>query len=162
MPMSPNRYDPPVTLGYASVRKPGRSWSEVNFVNVFLGVAVPLAIVGLAVLFLTPTCRSGTGNRTRHDLTCGKIGAMKIPLELYRQHVGVYPTSLDDLVTAPAGAAASRWAGPYISNLDDLKDGWDQPFKYKAPGVKNPRAYDLWSNGPDGAGGTRDDICNWR
>jgi general secretion pathway protein G len=155
------KHDVLVTLDYASAPRTARSWRDANLVNVFLVVAVVLAVFDLAALFLTPTCMFSTGDRARSDLTRGKIGAMTTPVEIYRQHVGVYPTSLNDLTTRPAGVGSERWEGPYVANSDDLKDAWDQPFRYKAPGVKHPKEYDLWSAGTDGVDGTRDDICNW-
>jgi type II secretion system protein G len=150
-----------VTLDYASARRPQHFWRGVRFANVFFAVCVPVWFLALAAAFVMPTCC--TGPPAHIALTRGKIGAMKTPIELYRQHVGVYPASLNDLLTPPASpASAARWAGPYITNLDDLKDAWNQPFGYKAPGIGNPKAYDLWSVGPDGVDGTKDDIGNWR
>jgi general secretion pathway protein G len=159
--MTPGEPVAPVRLDYASAREARRSWRETSLSNALIGVYVSVALVALSALFLTP-CVFHTDVHARRDLTRGKIGAMKTPLELYRQHVGAYPSSLDDLITVPAGVDAGRWAGPYITNLDDLKDGWDHPLRYKAPGNKNRGQYDLWSAGADGVDGTKDDIGNWK
>jgi general secretion pathway protein G len=149
----------PVKPDYASAR-PERSWANVNLFNVFIGVSVPTAIVALAVAVAMPSC--GSRHTAKHDLTRAKIAANKTPIELYRQHMGTYPASLNDLVTRPAVAGTERRQGPYVTNLDDLKDAWGRPFRYHAPGSRNPGPYDLWSAGPDGVDGTKDDICNWR
>jgi general secretion pathway protein G len=133
----------------------------MNLFNVFIGVSV-LGAIAVSAVLLTTQCVSRTDGGYTTDHTRARIGALKTPLELYRQHVGVYPTTLNDLLTPPASpGSAARWAGPYVTNLDDLKDGWDHPFRYRAPGIKNPGQYDLWSIGPDGVDGTKDDISNW-
>lgn len=45
--------------------------------------------------------------------------------------------------------------------LVDLQDPWGRAYYYRCPGVHDPEGYDLWSAGPDGISGTRDDITNW-
>lgn len=51
-----------------------------------------------------------------------------------------------------------------------ILDAWGEELQYRSPGVMNPAAdFDLWSLGPDGAGGPKkgtpkerlDDIKNW-
>jgi general secretion pathway protein G len=153
----------PVTLDYA----PAPRKKQPRLIRQTIGIlseAAPLMLIVVpTVAFMVRCLTSSSGVNCCHgtDLNRGKMGAMKTPLELYHLHVGAYPASLKDLVTPPSGAAAERWRGPYVANLDDLKDGWERPFRYRAPGIKNPGRYDLWSAGADGVDGTRDDICNW-
>lgn len=39
-----------------------------------------------------------------------------------------------------------------------ILDPWGNPFRYRNPGKVPPRAFDIWSLGPDGVDGTADDI----
>jgi general secretion pathway protein G len=81
-------------------------------------------------------------------------------LSLHKQHVGEYPTSLQDLLARPQNnPGADRWLGPYVKKVP--RDGWGREFCYSCPGQHNPDAYDLWSAGPDGVSGTADDVTNW-
>lgn len=39
-----------------------------------------------------------------------------------------------------------------------ILDPWGNPYRYRNPGKVPPRAFDVWSLGPDGMDGTADDI----
>ena len=84
-------------------------------------------------------------------------------LELYRVHMGTYPESLRELIEPPGcvDEPPRKWGGPYVTDLEDLRDGWGRRLRYQFPGVHHPDRYDLWSVGPDGVDGTDDDIGNW-
>ncbi len=86
---------------------------------------------------------------------------MATQLELYRQHVGAYPVSLDVLVTCPVEFDLDAWGGPYIADPASLMDAWGNRLRYRNPGVHHANGYDLWSAGPDGVDGTKDDIRDW-
>ena len=79
-------------------------------------------------------------------------------LDLYELDNGVFPASLNALLTDPGNA--KKWRGPYIKKKNNLTDPWGRPYLYVSPGTKNPD-YDLSSAGPDGQNGTADDITNW-
>ena len=86
-------------------------------------------------------------------------------LDLFRLHVGYYPTARDGglrvLTVAPKDTyLADRWRGPYVKAAN-LKDAWGNDLIYVCPGKHNQRTYDLASIGPDGVEGTKDDIVNW-
>jgi general secretion pathway protein G len=128
-----------------------------------LEVLLVVGILALLAAFVVPSL-IGTGDKAKHDLTVGKIGAMKTPIELFHQHVGRYPKELKELVEKPSDETeAQKWAGPYVANLDDLKDAWEHEFKYLGgeDAKGNPGTYDVWSVGKDGEDGTDDDITNW-
>ena len=89
--------------------------------------------------------------------------SMQAPLEVYKIHMGDYPSTaegLQALVTAPANKT-DRWRGPYLQDNKLPTDPWGEPYQYRYPGVHNKNRYDLWSKGPDKADGTEDDIGNW-
>jgi general secretion pathway protein G len=89
--------------------------------------------------------------------------SLQAPLEVYKIHMGDYPTTaegLQALISAPANRA-ERWRGPYLKDNKIPNDPWGEPYQYRYPGVKNKDRYDLWSKGPDRTDGTDDDIGNW-
>ena len=40
-------------------------------------------------------------------------------------------------------------------------DPWGNEYSFVCPGVHNPKACDVHSNGPDGLPDTEDDVGNW-
>ena len=87
-------------------------------------------------------------------------------LELYRVHVGHYPTrhegALRALLEQPADEeSAELWRGPYVESAKLLRDAWGNSLFYENPGTYNTSGYDLFSAGPDGEYDSPDDIVNW-
>lgn len=75
-------------------------------------------------------------------------------LDLYKLQHGTYPTSaegLDVLINPTRGQ-------PMMQKLP--LDPWNRPYNYEVPGTHNPKAFDVWSDGPDGEGG-EEAIGNW-
>ena len=101
---------------------------------------------------------------TRAATRSGLLGG----LDLFRVHVGRYPTTaegINALLLPPADPrTAQRWKGPYVKSTNDLRDSWGNPFLYACPGLHNKDGYDLWSAGPNGVNddGDSDDITNWK
>ena len=95
-----------------------------------------------------------------------QIGSFETPLKEYQIEVGDFPSSsagLEALRSAPPeaqGQGTSKWNGPYLDKAVPL-DPWGRPYQYAYPGRHNSDSFDVWSNGPDGADGTDDDIGNW-
>jgi len=80
---------------------------------------------------------------SRHEHVAADISTLDEKLRVYEQaHHGYPPTSV--------GLRALDSASPAL-------DPWRRPYVYRCPGLKNPRGYDLFSAGPDGAPGTADD-----
>jgi general secretion pathway protein G len=147
------------TLDYAATSHARPRHRFVRIAGMLVAVSLLFAAAFMA-FFQNPLI--GVDQPVRIDLNRGKMGALRTPIELYHLHVGTYPDSLDDLTTRPSVADGDQWQGPYVTKLDDLKDRWGRPFRYRAPGIRNPGPYDLWSAGPDGVDGTSDDIGNWK
>lgn len=96
----------------------------------------------------------------RADVDANLAGA----LDLYELDNGAYPTTeqglgalLEEPSTSPAPA---KWKGPYLKKKKRLDDPWGRGYQYRSPGTRNPD-YDLFSLGPDGTEGSKDDIANW-
>lgn len=84
-----------------------------------------------------------------------EISNLKNQCTAYKLHVGVFPTSLNDLYSPPSGMTPIQWGGPYLQ--EQLKgDPWKQPYNYSADET-NDRVT-ITSNGPDRQQGTADDI----
>lgn len=87
-----------------------------------------------------------------------QVNAFELPLELFQQDVGVYPSSqqgLEALRQVPADLPdPTKWHGPYLKK-DIPPDPWDQAYIYELLG---PAQYQIYSAGPDGQPGTDDDV----
>ena len=134
---------------------------EVLLVIVILGM---LAGVGIVALW-------NTGEGAKVDTTKLKIDEVVKGLDLYKMHIGRYPSEEDGglaaLRTKPAFSEetlAEKWRGPYLT--EDAVDPWGNALNYEvvesgsAETVSVP--VKVWSNGPDGTSGTDDDIKNWK
>jgi len=94
--------------------------------------------------------------------TVAEIKTLCQALERYNIDNGAYPTTaqgLQALVARPANCAS--WRGPYYTGDKFPNDRWGRAYVYGCPGVKVPAGFDLFSTGPDGKEGTKDDIGNW-
>jgi len=90
-----------------------------------------------------------------------QIEALSVALDGYRLDNGNYPTTEQGLAALrerPTRAPApTNWRGPYLRKAVPL-DPWRRPYLYRAPGEKNPTAFDLESLGRDGkVGGEGED-----
>lgn len=147
----------PVILNYASAQKTAPSHYAL-IILVALASMVLCPVLYSAFVALTTTGCTGCGGDT---LTKAQMDSLSSVLALYQLHLHAYPTSLDDLLNSPDRENSAKWRGPYVESEDRLKDGWGRRIRYRFPGLKNRKAYDLWSVGLDGVAGTADDICNW-
>jgi len=130
-----------------------------------LEVLMVVVIIGILAALVVPNF-FGASEGARKDLTKALIDSgINGTLDLYRMHMGRYPTSeegLAALVERPDDdELAERWRGPYIKDGSKLKDAWGHDLIYECPGRYNEGSYDLSSPGPDGQEGTEDDITNW-
>jgi len=82
-------------------------------------------------------------------------------LDAYAIDNHAYPTTLQGLsaLVQEPDPKPRKWKGPYLTDTGLLKDPWGNAYAYRSPrpGI-NPDGYDLFSWGPDGKGGTRDDL----
>jgi len=99
----------------------------------------------------------------KHAKAIADIESMGNAIDQYHLQNGVYPNTLEDLSTKPAGQDLPNWNGPYIKKAVP-DDPWNRPYVYVVPGEHNADSYDLYSLGRDGKqGGTGSDadVTNW-
>ena len=131
----------------------------------FTLIELLLVIVIIATLaaIVVPNL-AGSSEKGKIGAAKGQIAGFELALDKFEAECGRYPTTaegLQALQVAPSGLKG--WAGPYLKK-DVPNDPWDHPYNYKSPGAHANGAamsYDVWSNGPDGAEGTDDDIQSW-
>ena len=86
-------------------------------------------------------------------------------------NAGYFPTreqGLKALIERPSNVPI-RWKGPYLSNPEDIYDGWQRPFCYllnppNSDGTPPPHPFELLSRGrddSDGGTGLDADIDAW-
>jgi general secretion pathway protein G len=121
-------------------------------------VSLPIAFLAVfvwAALLIPMT--TGRTERARQAQTEAELSNLKIALEIFETDLGRYPTTaegLDYLVRNRTGD--TLWRGPYIERRP--LDPWGHAYIYLCLGVENPTSFDLFSAGPDGVPGTRDDV----
>ena len=127
-------------------------------------IIVVITIIGLIVGWAA-TSIFGKQDQAQGRIAKSKITALGGALDLYKLDVGKYPATTDGLkalLTAPGGATG--WNGPYVKNLDELKDPWKNELIYRSPGAEN-RPYEIVSLGADGVEGgegpANKDIKSW-
>ena len=122
-----------------------------------------LAAVGcltLAALAGISGCRrgGGTGPCGRFPSDFNSIGSA---LKSYRNCAGFYPTTqqgLAALITRPSTKPLpKRWS----QSMDQMPvDPWSRTYRYRALPEGDSRGFELWSAGPDGVDGTKDDLSS--
>jgi general secretion pathway protein G len=123
-------------------------------------IMLVVAIIGILAALVIPKI-AGKSEQARETAAGADIkGGIKSALDNYNVDMGFYPSSLQDLLTAPRNA--KNWHGPYFDPPSLPLDPWQNPYLYAYPGKHNATGYDLWSAGPDGKSGTADDIGNWQ
>jgi len=121
-----------------------------------------VVIIGILAAIVVPRL-VGRSDEARIAAAKGDLKAMNDALGQYEVDNGKYPNSaqgLGALLAKPSGAPEPKnWKGPYLSNLTEIpKDPWGNDYQYTCPGSKFPSGFDLFSYGPDGQGGTEDDV----
>lgn len=130
--------------------KPENKNSRGGFtlVEILLVVAILGILAGVAVVSLKGRTKTASISATRTS-----IQAISTAIDTYEVDNGVYPQSLQNLLTK---GNESNWNGPYMKDGRMPKDAWGNDFSYSIQGD----VYKLSSSGPDGQSGSADDITN--
>ena len=135
-------------------RSQGFSLIEIIVVITIIGVIVGWAATNIF----------GKADQAQAKIAKGKIVELSGPLDVYKLDTGKYPTTaegLKALLQVPSGVP--NWNGPYVRNLDELKDPWRNDLIYRSPGAEN-RPYEIVSLGADGqegGEGVNRDLKSW-
>lgn len=128
-----------------------------TLIEVLLVLVILVVLAGVVVTNLTGTQAKANAKAARIT-----VQSLEQAAENYNLDVNAFPPNLEALLAPPGDMAnPARWLGPYLKK-GMPRDPWDQPFSYAYPGQHNPQLPDIWSNGPDLAPGTADDIGNWQ
>ncbi len=127
--------------GVAAAGERGMSLIEIIIVVALLGTLMAYMVSNLI----------GQSEEAKKDQTKLAMGVIQQSLQMYRIHNNKYPSSLNDLLTAPGDSKS--WRGPYIES-NKLKDPWQNDFQFEASG----KDFKIISGGPDGQIGSADDI----
>jgi general secretion pathway protein G len=126
-------------------------------------VMVVLAIIGTLALLVAPSVLRHVGD-ANGTATRSQVEIFAVALDAYRLDTGRYPSTEDGLnALRNRPGTEPRWRGPYLRKPVPL-DAWQRPYLYRAPGVRNPDSYDLYSLGRDGAPGGEGedaDVTSW-
>ena len=134
-----------------------RGVAAFSLIEILIVLAIIALLAGVVIINIEGIFGGGQAQTAEIFVT----SSVKAPLLSFKIHTGNYPTTAEGLAAlkpAPAGKQA-KWKGPYVDSMPD--DPWGNPYKYRFPGVKNPKGYDCYSLGPDGTE-SADDIGNWQ
>ena len=125
-----------------------------------LELVVVIIVLGLLAGIVAPQI-IGRLSEAKSTTAKTQVELLSVALDGYRLDNGSYPTTEQGLAALrerPTRAPVPvNWRGPYLRRAVPL-DPWGRPYIYRAPGEKNPGAFDLESLGRDGkAGGEGED-----
>lgn len=122
-------------------------------------ILIVLGIIGLIMAGIVPYVTSKM-KQAKVEQARTEVKKIASEIELYRLHVGEYPTRLIDLVKQPQGAEG-KWNGPYVPGNKEPMDPWGQKYIYRVtPG--GDREYELSSYGPKGKGAPKSEWIVYR
>ncbi len=118
-----------------------------TLMEMMIVVAIILALAGMAVFFMAG--QADEGNKARVKASIKQLTDAVI---IYKaQHAGQWPQDLTTLMQRDA-----EGHGPYVRSEEDLKDPWNNFYKYDPAGANNNGLHpDIYSETPYGI------IGNW-
>lgn len=124
-----------------------------------LELLVVLVIIGMLAGLVGPRLFKSV-EKSNVTTAQAQIKMLSGAVENFRLDVGRYPSAEEGLAVlgrAPTDpAAAARWRGPYLTEVQVPLDPWSSPYQYSLPG-KDGLPYALFSFGQDKqAGGSGD------
>jgi general secretion pathway protein G len=113
-------------------------------------IMVVIAIIGLLATFVAPNVMQRF-REAKVQTTKARMAQLKQPIETYRLHYNRVPDSLEQLLEPHE----KNMGEPYIESRDQIRDAWDNEFRFDR--ISNNK-YDIISLGADGVeGGEADD-----
>jgi general secretion pathway protein G len=126
-------------------------------------VLLVIVIIGMLATVLIVTV-GGTKDQAKIDLTRTQVDMLSSKIQQYKTVFKSYPETLEDLIQKPADEkVAEKWY-KLISKRSQLNDQWENEMQYEVAGegdaLEGGVQFKVWSNGPDQASGTEDDISS--
>ncbi|MDD5482297.1 MAG: type II secretion system major pseudopilin GspG [Kiritimatiellae bacterium] len=115
-------------------------------------VLLVVVIIGILAAVVLPRM-TGRGKEAQIAAAKASIENISLALDMYEVDNGVYPASLQSLLTK---GAELNWKGPYLKKDEIPLDPWGKAFVY----TPRDNGYEIKSYGPNGADGGGDDITN--
>jgi len=139
-------------INFAASRTARSGFTLIEMIAVLVLIGIVMAIVGGKVMqnFQSGQYKAGVAG----------VHSLEMKVQGYMLDNGAAPQGLHDLVARPSNA--SNWNGPYAKD-GDLKDPFQHPFFYKAPGEHGD--FDIVFYGKDGkpgGDGLDKDFGNWQ
>ena len=124
-------------------RRPVPRAAQAGFT--LIEIILVVVLIGAIVAFAASRILGG-GDSAKVNLAKSQVQTLADKVQRYEMDTGRLPGDLNELVESDA----EGWLGPY-AKAGELKDPWNHPFDYKAPGEDQP--FDLLSYGKDGKPG---------
>jgi general secretion pathway protein G len=122
---------------------------ELMLVVIIIGVLAAMVVPNLV----------GRSEQARSAAARADIASLSSAVDMFEMDNGRYPATEEGLAALRKNPGdLPNWKKPYIKK--DPKDPWGKPYLYKTPGTHN-EDYDIYSAGPNGIEGDKDDIGNW-
>jgi hypothetical protein len=88
------------------------------------------------------------------EWTRNRIMRVYEALDVFARDAGSFPTEGIGLSALLTPSGLETWCGPYVTDEWELRDCWDNVLNY----TFHDGTPLLWSSGPDGVSGTKDDV----
>lgn len=137
---------------------PARRTSAFTLIEIVITLTIIAILASGSVMMYKSLIDDAKGTTVDSDLE--KISLALLSYERKAMRKPTTEQGLSALVEKPTTEPIPESYSAYMEELP--RDPWGAPYKYKLPGEKSKKGFDLWSIGPDGVDGTEDDIGNWK
>lgn len=127
------------------------AWRGFSLIELMVVVTLMAILVGIGTVYVM-------GRLAEGKITTARTQAYEIAkaLDLYKLQTGSYPSASEGLEVLAKPARGE----PLMEKVPN--DPWGRPYNYAIPGTHNPKSFDVWSDGPEGAEAGESDIGNWQ
>ena len=124
-------------------------------------IVVAMAIIAILALVATAPIMNYVKN-ARVSSAKSTLRVLEGAITIYESHTAQLPSRLNDLVKKPADErAAKRWQqGSYLKGKEVPLDPWGNKYQYKLTPQNPDHKYELYSYGPNGKGGPKEEIIS--
>lgn len=125
-----------------------------------LEIVIVLGIIAI-ILGGSITFLGRMGESAKLQQVTSDFNTLSSAIKMYKLNAGTFPTTsqgLEALVSKPSSTPVpKRWT--QVATQVPV-DPWQQPYKYRFPGRKDPSEFEIYTVGKDGQEGTDDDMSS--